>query len=84
MGWVQVTPGVTLSNVISSNNLLWNLYFENLIIELHVLYVLSIHANFYINWMLFTIRSVNSFFMHYFKLQKFEFKQLIDDMVINL
>ena len=49
----------------------------------HDLYVLNIQVNFYINWMLFTIRSVNSFFMHYFKLQKFIFKQLIDDMAIN-
>ena len=29
-------------------------------------------------------RSLNSYFMRYFKLQKFEFKQLIDDMAINL
>ena len=34
--------------------------------------------------MLFTIRFINSYFMHYFKLQKLEFKQLIDDMVINI
>ena len=32
-------------------NLLWNSYFENLTIELHVLYVFNIH----VNWMLFTI-----------------------------
>ena len=30
--------------------------------------------------MLFTIWSINSSFMHYFKLQKLEFKQLIDDI----
>ena len=74
MGWVQVTPGVTLSNVTSTNNLLYNLYFENLTIELHILYVLNIHVNFYVNWMLFTIQCINLYFMHYFKLQKFEFK----------
>ena len=74
MSWVQVTPSVTLSNITPLNNLLYNSYFENPTIELHVLYVLNIHANFYVNWILFTIRSVNSFFMHYFKLQKFEFK----------
>ena len=33
--------------------------------------------------MLFTIQSISLYFMHYFKLQKFEFKQLIDDMAIN-
>ena len=51
MGWVQVTPGITLSNVTPSNNLLLNSYFENLTIELHVLYVLNMHTNFHANRM---------------------------------
>ena len=68
----------------SSYTWLLNWYFENPTIELHVLYVFNIHANFHINWMLFTIWSINSYFMYYFKLQKLEFKQLIDDMAINL
>ena len=34
MGWIQVTPGVILSNVIPPNNLLLNSYFENLTIGL--------------------------------------------------
>ena len=54
-GWVQVTPDVILSNVTLSNNLLYNSYFENSTVKLHVLYVLKNHANFHINWMLFTI-----------------------------
>ena len=83
-GWVQVTLGITLSNVTPSNNLLYNSYFGNLTVELHVLYVFNILANFHFNWMFFTIESINSYFMHYFKLQKFEFKQLIDDMTFNL
>ena len=29
MGWIQVTPNVTLSNVTPLNNLLLNSYFEN-------------------------------------------------------
>ena len=41
------------------------------------------HANFYTNQMLFAIRSINSYFMQYFKLQKLEFKQLIDDITID-
>ena len=61
-----------------------NLYFENLTIELYNLYVLNTHTNFHINWMLFTFRSINLSFMYYFKLQKFEFKQLIDDIIINI
>ena len=50
-----------------------NLYFENFTIGLHILYVLNMHANFHINQILFTIQSINSSFMHYFKLQKLEF-----------
>ena len=49
-----------------------------------ILYVLKIHANFHISWMLFTICFINSFFIYYFKLQKLEFKKLIDNMTINL
>ena len=61
-----------------------NLYFENSIFGLHVLYVLNIHAKFHTNQMLFTIRSINSSFIRYFKLQKLEFVQLIDHMTIDL
>ena len=49
MGWVQVTLGVTLSNITLPNNLLLNLYFKNLTVGLHVIYVFNIHANFYTN-----------------------------------
>ena len=55
MNWIQVTPGVTLSNVTPTNNLLLNSYFENLTIGLHVLYIFNMNANFYTNKMLFTI-----------------------------
>ena len=61
-------------NIISPNNLLLNLYFENLTIELYILYVFNMHTNFYINQVLFTIQFINSYFMQYFKLQKLEFK----------
>ena len=30
-------------------------YFENLIVELYVLYTLNIHVKFCVNWILFTI-----------------------------
>ena len=46
IGWVQVILGVTLSNITLPNNLLLNSYFENPTVELHVLYVLSMHTNF--------------------------------------
>ena len=44
-------------------------YFENLIIELRVHYVFKTH----VNRMLFTIRSINLFFMYSFRLQKLKF-----------
>ena len=47
--WVQVTPGVILSNVIPLNNLLFNSYFENSVVELHILYILNMYANFHVN-----------------------------------
>ena len=59
MGWVQVTPSVTLINITPTDNLLFNLYFENTTVELHVLYVLKIHAKFHANQIQFTIRSIN-------------------------
>ena len=61
MSWVQVILDIILNNVTPLNNLLLN-YFESPIVELHVLYVLNIHANFHINQILFTIWSINSFF----------------------
>jgi len=58
---------------------------KKITVGLHVLYVHNMHVNFHVNRMLFTIRSINSYFIYYFKLQKLEFKQLIDhDMVIDL
>ena len=74
MSWFQVTPSVTICNVTLPNYFLQNSYFENLIVEFHVLYVLNIHTNFHVNWLLFTIQSINSFIIHYFKLKNFEFK----------
>ena len=47
--WVQVMPGITLNNITPSNNLLLNLYFENPTVELHILYVFNMHANFHVN-----------------------------------
>ena len=35
-------------------------------------YVLITNVKFHIYWILFTIQFINIFFMHYFKLQKFE------------
>ena len=83
-GWVKVISSVTLSNVTPLNILLLNSYFENRTIGLHVLYVFNLHVNFCTNQMLFTIQSINSYFMQYFNLRKLEFKQFMDDITINL
>ena len=61
MSWVQITLGVTLSNITLLNNLLFNSYFKNPSVNLHILYVFNMYANFHINWMLFTIRFINLF-----------------------
>ena len=44
--------------------------FKNLTIEFHVPYVLNMHIKFHSNRMLFTIRSINLFFIHNFRFQK--------------
>ena len=67
-GCVQVTFVVIINNVTPLNNLLLNLYFENLTIRLLGLHVLNIHAIFYENQMLFIIQSIILFSMFYFKL----------------
>ena len=47
------------------------IYFENLIVGLHVLYILNSRVKFRFNKILFTIRSINFFFFWYnFILQK--------------
>ena len=63
-------PSVTLSNT-PLNNLLLNSYSENHTGRVNILYVFNMHANFHINWILFTIlfNSIHKLiFMHYFKL----------------
>ena len=49
MGWAQVTPSVTLSNVTPLNILLLNSYLKNPIVELHVLHILYMYSNFHVN-----------------------------------
>ena len=44
--------------------------FENLTVTLHIIYILFIHVKFHLNQKLFTIQSINLFFMHNFILQK--------------
>ena len=51
MSWIQFTPGVILSNITPSNNLLLNLYFENPTVELYFIYFLNMHINFHANRM---------------------------------
>ena len=46
--------------------------FENLTVEFHVPYVLNMRIKFCSNWMLFTILSINLFFIYNFRLQKLE------------
>ena len=47
------------------------IYFENLSVELYVLYVVNTYFKF-VHWMLFTIQFINLFFIYNFKLQELE------------
>ena len=59
-------------------------YFENLTIGLHVLYILNTHVKIRVNWMLFTISSINLFLYIILNYKNLKFKYLIDDIVIDL
>ena len=56
----------------SINNFLLNLYFKNFTVRLYFLYVET--CILYVTPLLFIIRFINSYFIHYFKLKKLEFK----------
>ena len=58
-----------------------DIYFENLLVELHVFNIFKTHFKFHINQMLFTIKSIN-FFLCIILYCKF--KYLIDDIIIDL
>ena len=59
-------------------------YFENLIIELHVLYVLRTYVKIHVNWILFIIRSITYFLCIILNYKNLKFKHLIYNIVINL
>ena len=52
----------------SQKNKMEYTYFENLTVELHVFYVLHTYVKICANWILYTIRFINLFFMHNFRL----------------
>ena len=56
------------------------IYFENLIIDFHVL---NMHVKFRVNQMLFIIWSINLFFVHNFYYKDLKFKHLIDYIAID-
>ena len=59
-------------------------FFENLTIELHVLYILNTHVKFLVNWMLFTISSINLFLYIILNYKNLKFKYLIDYIDIDI
>ena len=58
--------------------------FENLTIEFYVPYVFNIHIKYQFNRMLFTIRSINLYFIYNFKSQKFEILLFVNDTAIDI
>jgi len=61
-----------------------NSYIENPTIGLHVLYILNMQLIFIPIGFYLPILSINLSFMYYFELQKPKFKQLIDNMAIDI
>jgi len=59
----------TLQFLLKKINL--TIHFENIIVGLRVLYILNTHVKLYASW-LFTIQSINLFFIYNFNLQKLE------------
>ena len=53
---------------IEKNNMF--IYFGNLTVGMPVLHVLNMYIKFYVNQVLFTIRFINLYLMHNFRLQK--------------
>ena len=68
----------------SSYILLLNVNFENLIVVLHVLYVLNIYVKFHSNRILFTIQSIKLFKCIILDKKNLKFKHLIDDIAMDL
>ena len=50
---------------------------------MHVLYVFNMHVKFHVNKILFSIQSMNLYFIDNFKLQKLKIKCLIDNIAID-
>ena len=55
------------------------IYFKNLTVKLQVLNILNTHIKFHVNQILFSIQSINLYFMYNFRLQNLKFKYLIDN-----
>ena len=56
------------------------IYFKNLTVKLQVLNILNTHIKFHVNWILFTIWSINLFLCIY---KNLKFKYLIDNIVFD-
>ena len=60
------------------------IYFKNLTVKLHILYVFKTYIKFNINQMFFTIRSIKKKFFIILDYKNSKFKHLIDDITINI
>ena len=60
------------------------IYFKNLTVELHILYVLKTRVKFHINQMLYIIWSINLNFYVILDYKNSKFKDLINDITIDL
>ena len=72
MNKVSLQTNLERNSLNFSNISFFGVQFENLTVEFHIPYVLNMHIKFFSNRILFTIRSINLFFIQNFRLQKFE------------
>ena len=72
MNKVSLQTNLERNSLNFSNISFFGVQFENLTVEFHIPYVLNMHIKFLSNRILFTIRSINLFFIQNFRLQKFE------------
>ena len=59
MNWVQVIPGVILSDIILLNTLLLDANFEKTTVGLHYIHILSMFAKFHSDQRLIVMLSIN-------------------------
>ena len=59
------------------------IYFKNLTVELHILYILNKYVKYFTNWILFKLRPINYYLCIFLDYKNSKFKHFIDNIAIN-